>query len=189
MPALAYEVAEAITELSIQLKNARETVDAFLLAMTELEHGLDTFKALIDKPNVEEEILIFLRDVSMTAISYEGRFLNNYQRLVRKAMEYIHSLPKKQRLQKDFKFFFAELGMKQARIAQYKEKLHEFAGNCLKVFRTTKGQVLTKEEILERLDAAITILTPFANAAPAEVYKQLEEMGDVVIKVRVLMRR
>ncbi len=188
MVTIESEVSEAQALLSDELKKSRETIDVFLLTMSQLEQNLNAFRAFLSqKFNITVKAAEFLRDVSMAAINYQAHFLNNFQRLLWKLKEYLHTLPKEQRIQNAK--FHALIEQKNIEIEKYKEKIDSFIGNCLRTFRTGKRQILTNEEMNERLDNALAILLPFAQEAPKEVFKHLIEMEDIIIKSRILIQR
>ena len=192
MPALIDEVAEAQTALSTELKKSRAVINVFLLTMADLEQNLNAFKAQvqIDRPDIEDEIRTFLNDVAIAAINYEAHFLNHYEKLLKRSRQYIRSLPQKQRTQRDITRFYGDLVLAGNAVDRYKDQIHIFTGQCLEVLRTTqKGEFLSKQEILASLDAAITILMPFANAVAAKVFTQLKEMNDFILKAKSLIRQ
>ncbi len=184
---LESEVVETREILSEELKKSRETIDVFLLTMSQFKQNLNAFTALVDQFDITEKVTEFLNDVAISTINYEAHFLNNFQKLMWKLKEYIASLPKKQRLQSEQ--FYRKILLNEIKIERYKQELNIFTGNCMRIFRKRKGEILTKEDMKQRLNDSIIALSPFTETAPKEVFEQLSEMGDILIQSRILIQR
>lgn len=183
MPTLEEEVVEARTVISDELRVSRKEIDVFLLTMSQFQQNIEGFRIFSKEHDVTNQMTNFFYDVSVAAINYEVHFLNNFQRLLWKIKKYIESSEKRT----SYKRFYQEILLNDQKIEQYKTVLDAFAGQCMKIVRIRKGEVLTKEEVDIRLNNALKTLMPFANAAPKEVFKHLESIERIIDVSRLIV--